>query len=1110
MDEFSQYAVEEDEFSQYAAKPEEQEDEFSQFAAEEDEFSQYAVDKPKEESPTWISEPLTKQDIADVASKFGLTNREQIDSLITQAYLKGGTVEGETRPGQYAVGLASDLALPGDIPAYAQKKWQDDEGVRKAMDAIGDLVDKKKSTARAVGEFVGGFVVPGLGISKLSKAVAPLGKVLEGAAVGATSGAVQGLVESKEGQGAVGAAVGAVVGGALGGAIGGASRWITTAQTERNKKIIDAIMDETGEKDPAIMAKIKEAADARWDQGVEDAVLHKTLTDSGDVPIKAAGKDVAYDQLKQEKADFLQYVGHGIDEDKLVKAESLDDRIAAMIRIHGEEDVRDKYKKYLVAKTGDEFKDEMRIKNLDKVHQGLLRTVFVRPLESAMYMADRVDRMTGSTFNKQINNISRKLNNYKNSSDEQIGMITDLVKQTHAVSKTFKKQGVTKSYRDINNELYKILNGEIKVDDSFLKGNKDLVANWQSFWEQARLLNNQIEGEEVIKRFGEEVGQYVPHNIVSIDKAVEAIQKRLFYFEDTLPQFKKAMEEIQAGKAIGREDFLSSLTKEEDKLLFEDLTKSVMRVNGMTEAPKTINELVNVIETIKQNPANALRIGEMAARASKSRTGGTPQLIRETDLATLAEGWVMNTLKQAYVGKEAGEMKSQIMALQRAGFDKDMTQDMINLIQDIEIGSRAGTLSSKIDTAMKASSLRARKAAVIAEREGRPVAAMWNKTVAATPHVMQYLGNNIYPNTLGIFTNQRSPFKNMIQPFMQTSAEVGFRYALPTVFRAVASAAKHGLGNKIPEYLKSMGLHGENWEGILNAILTDQSSSKALRLFLAANHKAMSVAMKLFTQSEVINRYAATELGHKVGTDLVASLANTGKMDFNQTAALNFLDGMMSANKRDVMDQLKLINKATDTTAKAELTKKLQIDISQYLIQKTIFDYNKANASIVARYLPAPMLVFTKFPTYVASDIVHKIETQGPGAAVVPLLRAYMAPYALAEAADQLGENNMDDDENILHFALGKEGLSGITSVGSLGGFRSFGNPLLSAPVVSGWEALKGAALTATGDEEGAERAFEQAGKSAVSAATLYAPAIFSGPARGAKKLYNFVEGTDE
>ena len=164
MDEFSKYEVkpikQEDEFSQYAVEPT---DEFAQYAAQpeepQDEFAQYAAEpiEAKPESPTWISEPVKPEEIAAIAMKHGITDVEDIKALSTQIYLKGGTVEGQTRPFAYAAGLASDLVLPGDIPAFIQKKLQEKPELRAAMDDVASLSEDKQSTARTVGTLAGGL-----------------------------------------------------------------------------------------------------------------------------------------------------------------------------------------------------------------------------------------------------------------------------------------------------------------------------------------------------------------------------------------------------------------------------------------------------------------------------------------------------------------------------------------------------------------------------------------------------------------------------------------------------------------------------------------------------------------------------------------------------------------------------------------------------------------------------------------------------------------------------------------------------------------------------------------------------------------------------------------
>jgi len=1066
-------------------------DPFAKLEAQaEDPFAQLeATTTTPQKSPDWISEPLTKQDIANIATKYGLQTREQIDSLITQAYLRGGTVEGETRPAQYAVGLASDLLLPGDIPAFAQKKLQADENVRKAMDDISSLVEQKKSTARAVGEFAGGLAVPGLGVAgALGKATRVAGKVGSAAAVGATFGAAGGLAESQEGQEAQGAAIGAGLGAALGAGTGALGKWVTARAEQKAVDLVEKIKTGDAEYDSRLLGSIKARADEAYDPQMEAAVLGlKAADEAGEkVPGKLA------EEVLQQKKELLAYAHSGdTDITKRMEPAQVDSAINALIHNHGVDHVAEMYQHSRLVKAAEQVQDAVKFESLDKVYRSTL-TNLIRPFESAMYMADRIDRMTGSNFNAQINSISRKLNEYKNTSATEMAKVSDLISQMHTEAKA---QG--KTFREINDAVYKTLNG----DDTDIKVSQPLVDNWAKFWEEARQLNNKIEGEEVIKQWGDKPGMYVPHATIDVPKAVEKIQQRLFYFEDTLPQFRDAMQKVAQNKPVSLDGFIESIQDASHKEEFLDLIKAVRHVNSGEDIPLTLNQVVNIVETISHNPSNALRVGEMAARSAKARQGGTPDLIRETDMAKLAERYILNTLKQAYIGREAGQMKAEIMALSKAGFDKEFVQDIANLIQDIEVGVRVGTFTQKLNDSITATSIRARKNAVIAERQGRPVAAKWNRVVANAPQVMQYLGNQIYPNTLGIFTNQRSPLKNLFQPFMMTSPEVGFRYAIPEVMRGVAYALKNTLNGKATKELKEMGLHGEMWESILSSELTNQELPKSVRAFMDANQKASQVAMAAFSQSEVINRYAAMRLGHKVGTDLAAAVTNPGKLDFNQTTAVNYMNNLLDADKRKVEAKLRDIINAPEE-AKPKLIKELQVDISQDLIQRTIFDYNKANASIIARSLPAPLLVFTKFPTYLASDIVHKLQTKPGAETAAALTRAYMSPWVLATVIDKIGEDNMQDDDNVINFMLGKEGLSGITNLGGLGGFRSFGNPIISAPFKAAYEAAKVTEGIVTGDEEAIGKAATKAGKEAVTAAGMYGPVGLTGPVKAFYKYF--------
>ncbi len=1084
MDEFSQYAVEEDEFSKYEEKPKVQEDEFSQYAADEDEFSQYATDKQVDltpESPTLISEPLTKDEITKIAAKHGVTNPDVLDKLITQAYIRGGTVEGETRPLQYAVGLASDLILPGEVPSFIQKKLQDDPKLRAAMDDVSTLVDAKQSTARAIGEIAGGLVVPGLGTASLAaKSTKVLGKIGGAAAVGATYGGVGGLAGSKEGEELEGAAVGAGFGAALGGALGGAGGWITNRQAKKAEAAVERLKTGDTEFDNRIVPEMKRMVDSSLDPTVEAKVIEPLV---GDV----SPED--YQKLLNEKRELVAYIHSGdVEKVKQMNPEQLDANIGAAIHNHGVGHVTQMYREAVLNKVAKEFENRVQVERLDKISRGVAAPF--RAVEAAMYMADRLDKATGSNFNKYINNISMKLNEYKNTTREATEQVKDLVTATRAEATR-----LNVPYEEVNRALYETLDGATPA----LQVDPKLVNGWRDMWESFRQLNNKVEGEEVIKRWGGEEGMYVPHSVTDATEAVEKIQRKIFELVDTEPKFKEAMENIGKGRNVNLEEFISTLPQKAQEDV-QDLAKSVYMINDRDTIVNTFNDLIKIFNNAAEKPPQDIRLGEMAARASKSRTGGTPNLIRERDLAKLAERYITNTLKQAYIGKEATAMKGEIMALLKAGVDKEMVEDMSKLWQDITIGHRGDTVAGKLNQSVREFTTKARRDAIIAEREGKKLKAKQLRLMSQAPGALKFLGDQIYPSTLGIFTNQRSPIKNMFQLFMQTSPEVGYRYAIPEVMRSLKYGVRNIANGKLEKELAADGLFGEQWSDIDFSRLMSQDSPKAVRAFLDANHKVANVAMTPFSKSEVLLRYAATRLGHKAGNDMVAAMVNPGKLDFNQTSAMTFLKNLTDADRRAAEGLLKQAAKEGPEAAKSK--KQLQVLLSQAIIQRTVFDYNKGNASIIARNLPAPLLVFTKFPTYIASDILNRMQRADTKTdAALDLTRTYLAPYALMSLADNVSEEVWNDDENLVKLVLGRSGLEGVTGLSALGGLGIFGSPLISAPFQAGISTLAAGKELLGGDVEEAGKQIKAAGKGAASTASLYTPIMIGAPARALYKI---------
>jgi hypothetical protein len=219
---------------------------------------------------------------------------------------------------------------------------------------------------------------------------------------------------------------------------------------------------------------------------------------------------------------------------------------------------------------------------------------------------------------------------------------------------------------------------------------------------------------------------------------------------------------------------------------------------------------------------------------------------------------------------------------------------------------------------------------------------------------------------------------------------------------------------------------------------------------------------------------------------------------------MDYVNNLLDAEKRHVIDILQKVNKAEGPEL-VSIRKELDKVIAQNLIQKTVFDYNKANASIVARYMPAPMIVFTKFPTYLAGNLIHEYNKKGALGSMPALTRSYLAPYAVMRSVDELADETMGDD-NILDWVYGKQGLAGVTNLGGISGFRAFGNPIAAAPFkVIGKVGEAGVDILGS-DWEAAGKSIEGVPKELGKAAGTYAPTVLSAPIRFFMKLAENME----
>lgn len=1059
-------------------------------------------DKPvvtEGKDPTFISTPLTPAEIADIATKHNISNPEDIKSLLTHTYLRGGTVEGETRPVEYAVGLASDMFLPGPLPAFAQKKLADNPNLREAMDDIADIVQQKRSYTRAIGAPIagavatlgGGAALRGAGLlakgAEVAEAASTGATIAKGAGVGVGLGAVGGVAGSKEGEEIKEGLIGGAVGGVLGGAIGAGTEYLTKRKEiklEAARKQLEQVLDEsvTKETAPKAMQVIEEAVEKYTP---ESRYAEETL-DKLDL-LKGRYGDVEKipDSIKSDKIGLANFYKGRMDNPIIHTIEDADNVIDTIIHNNGYMKASELYSNFKLAEAGELGERLVKRARMDERNLGVGQYI-QRVFEGAMHMADRIDRATGSHFNSYINEYSMQYNQFKNVLVERMEALKPI---GEGIAKEAKELGI--SYTDANKALYDYLDQRPNpLSDKISDGLKKETQKW---FEDTRQLYNNTVGEEVIKKWGGPEGTFITHRTKDPTKAVGIIQREADRLESDVPEFADLLKKSAAGEDISIPSAIEALPTEHHEAV-KDLVLSVERVTG--KRVDTVDDMVRAVDGMSTDAKNIMQIGEMEARSAKARTGGTPDLIKEFDIMRLGESYTSNTMKQAYVGSSVSKLKAELMALANAGIDKHYIEDMSNLITDIQGNGRHGTLAQSVRDTLSTFEIRERITAAKAEAAGQNVKASIHRALASAPDALAYLGNQVYPNTLGIFVNQRSPIKNLFQPFMTTSPEIGYTYGIPKATRGMTYALRHP--KLAAQELDELGLHGSEWGKVLQSTISDPTIGKQWRALAKVNSSVANMAMLGFEISETANRYAAKTMGFAVAEDLVSAMSHKNKLSSAEGTALEYLQNMMDSGRRDTESLLQQIRHASGDE-RAALQKQLGVTISQSLIQKTVIDYNKANASIFARSMPAPLIVFTKYPTILAGNLMHTIETKGYSAALTPIMKSYIAPFMVAALTDKVSEEVMDDDANLLKFVLGKGGVKDVTNLGGLLSLRNFGNPmLLSVP--------SGLFHMASGLSTGDDKEFERAKQQVISGGLKYTPSILSGPIQLWQKVSDMVE----
>jgi hypothetical protein len=165
----------------------------------------------------------------------------------------------------------------------------------------------------------------------------------------------------------------------------------------------------------------------------------------------------------------------------------------------------------------------------------------------------------------------------------------------------------------------------------------------------------------------------------------------------------------------------------------------------------------------------------------------------------------------------------------------------------------------------------------------------------------------------------------------------------------------------------------------------------------------------------------------------------------------------------------------------------IEDQFADYIIAKTIFNYDKVSASNLARTVAPALMTFTKFPLNVMGDIVNSFSAQGGIPGLEDVSKRLLAPTLGLLAADTLLRAYGDDEELILgmtprELASGKSnaGLLRYSNIASIPAL--LGGQWASPPVLSPFLATGG--LLAGN--------LEQASKEGLETAKFFLPAPFT------------------
>ena len=1048
-----------------------------------------------------LSRPVTDSELQVIAEHHGVDWKALSESV---EFMGGSRADVAPDAGAQAMRGAKEVAgflgqsVGMNIPQKLVIEMQDDPKMKAALYDLRALADEKKGYGRDVAE-IGASITSAVGLGRAAAkgAARVLGQteaakravtgydVASAVGGGATSGYAGAKPDEELKQAAIGGGLGLAGYGVVAGAAKLLQRSyrkgvesaaeqasdpnITEALVEKAAKTqdVDAVsaraltLVEGGARDADQIAKLAE------DPAQLQRAAKQTMEDMDPASLKEMRDELADQKIRPEQeASYVMQRRADADAIELAQFLSRSERSLPM------SEARKVVNEY-VAREGAPYVqrafEAMRdVRNARKMvgeavqkldtDEGSIGNFISTGFRDARYAYNKFDARLGTEATSIVDELSTALNRYT----VRLGAeIPDLKRLTD----------LTQAAQVRTEDLYRVLDSGVEVPTDTPSGK--VVQAWRDFFEKLRADANLAFEADVIKPFtrevnGKQVTSYVPHMTVS--RSEMAVRLR------DIVEGLDATHGTRILSAQATPEQLKGLAQDARWKQLQEATKYLEPIGARSVSLSDIAAAYK--DVVSGKPLKREPVSDASAAFQRTMEE-VPELLRETDVGKLASRWMLGTFKHAY-------MRDGLLKLQRfrdiaaARGDKQAADYAEKHLIDLIAPSARRTAANYLASVRLTAYMRLQKMAQESPLPGARALAEW---LSDDSQALSIIARQVYPNFLGF--SVRAALTNLTQPFLVTMPELGYKYATPKVLGAYAQMAQDlskgrtfvlkdasvaaELGAKVGDtvtsrnlahFLRNEGQLQRQWTSELEAAVSGSVRDGWLgRATKGAIERYSQVAMYMYEGAEKANRAVALNVADSITRDLLSGSADARK----------FMLTVEPAYRTRFQQLLKQGNQT-----------QLQEAVRNFVVGRTIFNYDKAALSEYGRSMGHLFSTFTKWPLSVASNVLEEYETKGIGKGSARVAAKYVLPFAALYAFSHL----LEDEEGPSpqqQFLFGKQGIQAAAPIGSVKAVLS--GDLLAPPVLG----VPGAVLQAlvTADPEKGLKAVENAFSSFVPGAGL-------------------------